>query len=148
MSGYLCVDASVAAKWVLPEVHREESLGLYETCYRSATTIAVPPHFPVEVVNILRRRVVRGHLGYDEGRDLLAQFTQFAVRLVIPPRLYERAFELAQTYRLSAVYDAHYVALADLLSCDLWTDDQRLLNALDKRLPFVKWIGEYAPAQP
>ncbi len=143
MSVCLCVDASVAAKWALPEEHRDEALRLYEVSYRSGTTIAVPPHFPVEVVNILRRRVAPGLLSYAEGNELLTQFFQSSVRLVIPAQLYERAFEIAHTYQLPAVYDAHYVALAEILACDLWTDDQRLLNTLDKKLPFVKWIGEY-----
>lgn len=137
------MDASVAAKWILPEEYREQSLHLYESSHSSGTMIAAPPHFPIEVANILRRRVARGLLSYDDGSELLAQFTQFAVRLVVPPGLYERAFALAEIYHLPAVYDAHYVALSEMLSCDLWTDDRRLLNALDKRLPFVKWIGEY-----
>jgi predicted nucleic acid-binding protein len=142
MSRYVCVDASVAAKWVLPEVHSVAALDLRAACVRSQTTIAVPPHFPVEVVNIIRRRVVRGFLTHVEGRAALDRFVTFSVELVIPPLLYERAFDLAETFGLPAVYDAHYVVLAELLGRDLWTDDQRLPRAVGGKLSFVRWIGD------
>jgi predicted nucleic acid-binding protein len=140
---YVCFDASVAAKWILPEQYSDRALDLYEVSYRASAIVAVPPHFPVEVTNIIRRRVVRGFLSYDEGREVLARFLQFAVRLLTPPRLYERAFELAEEHNLPAVYDAHYVAFAELLGCDLWTDDQRLLRNLGNKLSYVKSIGDY-----
>jgi predicted nucleic acid-binding protein len=47
VSGYVGVDASVAAKWVLPEAYSAAALDLQAACVASRTTIAVPPHFPV-----------------------------------------------------------------------------------------------------
>ena len=47
-------------------------------------------------------------------------------------------------HELAAVYDAHYVALAQMLGCSLWTADRNLVNAVQEKLPFVRWIGEYA----
>jgi len=45
---------------------------------------------------------------------------------------------LADTHGLRAAYDAHYLALAQHLACDFWTDDQRLLRSLAGALPFVR----------
>lgn len=143
MTAYVCVDASVAAKWVLPEEYRDQALGLYEECQRASATIAVPPHLPIEVVNAIRRRVARRLISHAEGLDLVRTFTGFSVRLVIPPDLYEEAFNLAEAFNLPTVYDAHYVSLAKILGCDLWTADQGLLNALGDKLFFVRWIGDY-----
>lgn len=143
MSPYVCIDASVAAKWLLPEEYSEQALALYDDCQRTNTAVTTPPHLPIEVTNILRRRVVRGFITHAEGRQLLETFSQFSVRLVIPPRLYEKAFSLAETFNLPAVYDAHYVALAQILGCDLWTADERLLNTVGDKLPYVKWIRHY-----
>ncbi|TAK27668.1 MAG: PIN domain-containing protein [Chloroflexota bacterium] len=143
MSRFACVDASVAAKWVLPEEYSDRSLGLYEHCRRSGITIAAPPHMAVEVTNAIRRRVTRRFITYAEGRDLVTTFTQFSVRLVIPAGLYQEAFDLAQTFNRPTVYDAHYVALARTLGCVLWTADEALLNALGGKLPFVRWIRDY-----
>jgi len=144
VSPYLCVDASVAAKWVLPEEYSDQALALYRDCDQSNVVVAVPPHLPIEVINIIRRRVVRGLITHAEGQEILRTFTQFSVRLVIPPGLYEEAFNLADAFNLPAVYDAHYVALAKLLDCDLWTADERLLNTLGDKLPYVMWIAHYS----
>lgn len=78
-----------------------------------------------------------------EGRRLLGQFFSVPIILAAPEVFSERALAVADTYGLPAVYDAYYVALAQLLECDLWTNDQRLLRALGGGLPFVKWIGDY-----
>jgi predicted nucleic acid-binding protein len=79
----------------------------------------------------------------DEARALLAQFLALPIRLQAPETRYDRALVLADEHKLPAVYDAHYVALAELLGATLWTADQRLLRALGGRLPFVRWIGAY-----
>lgn len=144
MTAYVCVDASVAAKWVLPEEHRDRALELYEDCQHTGAVIAVPPHMPIEVVNVIRRRIARRIIDHTEGRELLRTFTQFKVRLVIPPSLYEDALDLAERFNLPTVYDSHYVALASILESDLWTADEALLRALGEKLPYVKWIGHYA----
>ena len=54
----------------------------------------------------------------------------------------------ADAFGLPAAYDSQYVALAQFLGCDLWTDDQRLLRDLAGRLSFVTWIGDHTGAEP
>lgn len=75
---------------------------------------------------------------------LLNQFLAFPVTVLSPAVLSEEALTLACSHNLLAVYDAHYIALAQLLKCDLWTADQRLLRVLGGKLPFVKWIGDFS----
>ncbi len=50
---------------------------------------------------------------------------------------------LADEHDLPAVYDAHDIALAELLGTTLWTAGQRLLRALGGRLAFVRSIADY-----
>ena len=50
---------------------------------------------------------------------------------------------LADALDLPATYDAHYLALAEHLGCELWTDDQRLIRHVATSLPFVRWIGDH-----
>jgi predicted nucleic acid-binding protein len=73
----------------------------------------------------------------------LAQFLAFAVELEGLPPVHQRALELSAANGLPAVYDAHYLALAELLGITLWTADENLVQALHQALPFVHWIGEY-----
>jgi predicted nucleic acid-binding protein len=139
----IVVDASVAAKWVLAEPHSDKAEALHLACARAAEPIAAPPLLPIEVTNILRQRMRREGLALTDAVLLLQQFLAFPVALVAPAHLHEDALVLAETYNLPAVYDAHYVALAQALGCDLWTADRRLVSALASQLPFVKWIGAY-----
>jgi len=79
---------------------------------------------------------------------MLAEFLAFPIALTSPPGLYELALTLADRYKLPAVYDAHYLGLAQILRCNLWTDDQRLLNTLQGSIPLVKWVANYRDGSP
>ena len=85
----------------------------------------------------------RGALTLPEAFEHLAAFLAIPIALSAPETIYRRALEVAEQYSLPAAYDAHFIALAELFGCILWTDDQRLLRALDGRLPFVRWIANY-----
>ena len=56
----------------------------------------------------------------------------------------ESALEFATRFNRPKAYDAQYLALADLLGCELWTADRRLVSAVAGKLPWVRWIGEGA----
>ena len=45
--------------------------------------------------------------------------------------------------RQGAVYDSHYLALAETLGCDLWTADERFYRAVSPVAPNVRWVGEF-----
>ena len=88
---------------------------------------------------------MRGSLPLTRGDalQLLAEFLTFPVELVAPAELHRHALILADDHGLPAVYDAHYVALAQVLGCELWTDDRHLVRLLAGQLAFVRWIGDY-----
>ncbi len=140
----ICVDASLAAKWLFPEEYSERALALAAAQARAGQRIVGPPLLPIEVANVVRRWMLREGADLAKARRLLAQFFAFPVTIHTPAALTEQALVVADTYGLPALYDAQYVALAHTLSCDLWTDDRRLLRILDGRLPFVRWIGTYS----
>ena len=52
------------------------------------------------------------------------------------------AMQLAGELRQGAAYDAHYLALAESLDCELWTADQRFYGAANAVIGNVRWIGE------
>jgi predicted nucleic acid-binding protein len=141
-----CADASLAAKWVLPEQHRDRALALLRATLAADEPIVAPHFLRVEVTNILRQRMRRPDtpLTLAEAAERLRAFLAIPLTLLTPDAVHEQALDLSDSYGLPAAYDAHYVALAQGLGCDLWTDDQRLLRTLAGRLPFVRWIGDYA----
>ncbi|MGI8826522.1 MAG: type II toxin-antitoxin system VapC family toxin [Chloroflexota bacterium] len=137
------VDASVAAKWVLHEAHAETAAALYDDAARVREAVVAPSLLPIEVTNILWQRVRRHLLTREEADDALTRFLAFRVRLVSPDTIHRDALTLAAVYALPAVYDAHYLALAQQLDITLWTDDQRLLNTLGGQLAFVRSLHSY-----
>ena len=146
----ICVDASLAAKWIFPEEpFSTQAEALYQDTISAAKRVVAPPLLPIEVTNIVRQRMRRGKapekplLSLPQAQEALDLFQAFSVELIMLSELHQQALELVATHDLPAVYDAHYVALAQLLGCPFWTADQKLTNTLRSKLPFVQWIGNY-----
>jgi len=145
----ICVDASVAAKWIFPEEYDQQARALYRNTSSGAERIVAPPVLPIEVTNIVRQRMRRAKppaqhpLSIAEAREALERYLSFPIELSLPLGLHQRAFELSVAHELAAVYDAYYLALAQMLGCLFWTADRRLVNDVQGKLPFVAWIGDY-----
>jgi len=91
------VDASVGAKWLIPEPDSPKALALY------GDVLHAPDHFPIEVANVL-------HTGEKTGRITDAQVLLGDLLIYLPTlhgtvALLPRALEIASQMRRS-VYDA------------------------------------------
>lgn len=140
----ICVDASVAAKWLLEEENSAKADALYQACVRGGSPMVAPALLLVELTNILRRRMVRDGLLLEQATQLLERFFTFPISVVNHETLHHKALALAATYDLPAAYDAHYLALSQMLGCAFWTNDRNLVNTLGNRLDFVRWLGDFA----
>ncbi len=98
---------------------------------------------PVEVSNALHQRVVRGEISVEVAADLIVSLLSSRLELHETPHLHGRALELASKLRQRAVYDAHYLALAETLDCDLWTADEKFYRTASPVTDNVRWIGEF-----
>ena len=119
------VDASVAVKWYLPEVHDAEALRLLNL----DAELLAPDLIYSEVGNILWKRVRAGDFTAAEGAAVLESFSR--INLVISPShpLIMPAFEIAcQTQR--TVYGSLYLSLAVRENALFVTTDEKLYNAL------------------
>jgi predicted nucleic acid-binding protein len=56
--------------------------------------------------------------------------------------MHVRALDIERRFPERKAYDSHFLALADLLGCELWTSDKRLYNRVGTRLPWVKLVDE------
>lgn len=139
----ICTDSSVAAKWFFAEEHAPQASALLRDALVAAEPLVAPPLLPTEVTNVIRQRLRQGFLDRRAARFVLARFLELPISIQAPEALYDRALVLADEHDLPAVYDAHYLALAELLGATFWTADRRLLDALGGRLTFVRWIGDY-----
>jgi len=139
----MVVDASVVLKWLLAEEYRAEARSLLTDLINAGEAALGPSLLPAEVTNALFQQVRRGSITRAEAEQALALFLRLPATLLSPPDLYPRAFAFAATHQLTKTYDALYVALAHLVSGDLWTADERLVNTLQPIAPWVRFIGDY-----
>ena len=134
------VDASLAVKWMVTEDYTVEARALEHSWEHASVRIVAPHLLPMEVANVLHKKVVRGEFVLDVATQLMRNFLATGVELVHEPVLHTRAIELASQFGQGAVYDSHYLALAELPNCELWTADERFHRAT-RMFPKVRWIG-------
>lgn len=142
----ICVDASVAVKWVLQEELSDHARALYRTQLRMHEPIVAPSRLLYEVTNTIRQQIRKPEgMSLVAARRALADLLASRIEIHSPPGMHQVALQIADDHDLPAAYDAHYLALSDLLDCEFWTADVRLLRRVQKALPFVRWLGDYAP---
>lgn len=139
----ICVDASVAVKWFFVEEYSDQARSMLQAALESNEPLVEPPLLLSEVTNVVWQKVRRGQVSLEHAQGLLERFLSLPLLIESPPPLYERALVLADRCDLAAAYDAHYLALAETLGATFWTADARLVRALNGRLPFLRWIGDY-----
>lgn len=66
----------------------------------------------------------------------------FGIEIYEEGGLHHRALALSRQLGQPATYDAHYLALAIIEDCPLWTGDKRFYLAASKSYPQVHWVGE------
>ena len=117
------VDASVVAKWLLPEKLTEKALRVRDAHANGDIELTAPDLLIYEVANVLRYRS-------DVNEEVLGEYVQalhdFGMELEVPgPREILRAAAEARRRDLS-VYDGSYLALAKKHATVVLTDDAKL----------------------
>lgn len=143
MTSYVVVDASLAIKWVLKEPYADEALVLASEWAATETRPVAPCLLLVEATNVLHRRAALGHISPSQAKQLLAALLNMGIEVRESPQIHLRALKIAQELQMPAVYDTHYLALADILGCDLWTADERFFNSVKEREPRVKLLHQF-----
>lgn len=125
----LVVDAGVAIKWYVPEVHEAEAKRFLDPAYK----LHVPELFFPEFGSIVwkKARLLRvPEITEAEGRDIVDLL--LGVSLTIHPMapLLGSAYDIAVGPGRLTVYDCSYLALARSLGCRLVTADRAFYDAL------------------
>lgn len=133
------VDANVAIKWVVPEIHSEAALRLRNVDY----TLLVPDFFFPEIGNILWKRVRRGEMTLENAQEDLAALMGLGLEIHPSFPLMAQALEIAVRIE-QAVYDCVYLALAVTRRCQMVTADERFFNALqgDSLAVYLCWVED------
>lgn len=114
------VDNGSTGRWVRSALGRDD---------------VVAPHLMLyEAANVLRRAVLRGELSHDIGRLAHVDLLDLPMTVVDYTTVASRVWELRESV---TVYDAAYVALAEMFEVPLMTLDLRLARANGPRCEIV-----------
>lgn len=142
----VCVDAGLAVKMVVTEPDSSRVEALFQQWADGGTQVIAPAFFQVETDSILRKKATaRRELTAEDAEAAFRDLQALPIRQVSLPGQRQRAWEIACDFGLPTVYDATYLAVADLRACEFWTADERLCTRVKHRLTFVRWLGEFAP---
>jgi len=135
----LVVDASVAVKWFVPEIHSAAAARLLDP----ELIISAPDLIGPEFGNTIWKKVRRQEITSDEATEILAAFTALDVEIYPSSILLNSAFALALALDRT-VYDSLYLALAIAQDCALVTADQRFHGSVRESplASHIRWIED------
>jgi predicted nucleic acid-binding protein len=138
------VDASVAAKWLLPAAGEgllDQANHLVALHVKRELQLLAPDLIEAEIGNVLWRAVRRSRISHADAENSLRRFSDLAIQVVPTSDLLVQALRIAVACDRS-FYDSLYVTLALTTKTELITADERLVNALGSRFP-VRWLGAF-----
>lgn len=148
MSGCICLDASILLKILLPEEGSEAAERLLETAIGSGAEIVMPSFSWVEVGSVLRQKVKRGEISPPEAEEAWQIFQNMkAIEYVDNAEVRDLAWKIAAENNLPTLYDAAYLAVAEIVSkkskiseCEFWTADKKLYHAVKAKKGYIKLL--------
>jgi predicted nucleic acid-binding protein len=135
------IDASVAIKWLILEIHSEKA----ERLLADGAELLAPDLIGPEICSAIWKRVRRSELTPAEGAELLRKFDRFGISIHPCQDLIQDAFTLGTAFGHST-YDCFYLALAERTGSPLVTADRRFFDAVRRASGSarVQWIEDAA----
>ena len=121
------VDASVAVKWYVPELHEADA----ERVLRNTSELHAPELILPEFENIVWKKINRRELTETQGRLIVDAFLKSNVTLHSHRQIAKSAF-LGALMSGQTVYGWTYLALAVAMSCKLVTADEKFYMSLER----------------
>jgi predicted nucleic acid-binding protein len=135
------LDSGILIASVFPETLTPQAKSLINQLQADNTILHAPTLLRYELVAVARKAAYQGRVTDAEGLRSLDSLLSYPVTLHFDDVLLKRGYELAVEYNRPTAYDAQYLALAERLSCDFWTVDERLFNVVNGKFPRVFWLG-------
>jgi predicted nucleic acid-binding protein len=141
----VCIDAGLAIKLVLQESDSARADQLFAKWKAEETRLIVPAFAPAEIDSIIRQRVARGEITEEQAETYFQAAVGLPIEFPVEPTLRLHAWKIARQFSFVHVYDAVYLALAELRGCQFWTADRRLFDQVKNDLNFVRHVADWSP---
>jgi predicted nucleic acid-binding protein len=138
------VDANITVALFVNLPYSLKSEQLFRLWRKQDVLLFAPALWPAEVASALRKMVSVGQMSSDDARLALASLERFPIQVVLPDSgLLDLSLVWAGKLNQTVAYDAQYVALAENLSAEFWTADQRLIGSLHHlNIQWAHWVED------
>ena len=132
------VDSSVCIKWFCLEEETDKALFLRESYIKGTKILAIPDLILYEVAYALRHnKKVQEH----DVQEAVESMFKLGVDIIVPTtEMLNSAITLAFAFNIT-VYDAVFLALADILSFECITADEKLYQKT-KTLGYIRKLED------
>lgn len=131
------VDANLFLRMLLPSQLDARALTLWRRFVEQGTEIVVPSQAVSETMSTLRSHVFHKRISIRDGERLFREL-QFLVGVCRTEPAQWGAWAVARRFGRPTTYDSEFYALAEQLGAELWTADDRFVNAMGRRRP--PWV--------
>lgn len=140
----IVVDANITVALFVNLPYSNKSESMFRLWRMQDAQLHAPALWPAEVASALRKMVAVGQMSFDDARLSLSHLEKFSIQVVLPDSdLLDRSLVWADRLNQIVAYDAQYVALAESLSAEFWTADQRLIQSLNHHnISWAHWVEE------
>jgi predicted nucleic acid-binding protein len=142
MPRVLCLDSSVLIPYLTPEDHSHKAEILILDAISSSLPMVAPCFAWAEVGSVLRKKVRRGLLTLDESLACFEDFQQLPLEFIDRADLRAKAWAIASQHDLATLYDAAFLACAELCGAEFWTADRVLVNSLSPCPDYVRSLPD------
>jgi len=141
-----CLDTGVFVKALIPEEGSREAAILLKAVIGRGHRLVAPSFAWAEVGTVLREKVRTGLLTEAEAGVRWERFLSLPIEYLEDRRLLRVAWEIAARFGLHAIYDAAFLAAAEVAAeggeAEFWTCDRELVKSLGDRVPqYVHLLG-------
>lgn len=139
----IILDASVAVKWFFEEEASDKADLLMNSVEKEQIEALVPEIFYSEFASSCWKKIRNKEAAISYGIRALESLTALPLKRYSVFELADVALVNALQYKIS-VYDALYVALAEVYVAPLVTADETLLKACRGRFDFIEPLSEFS----
>ncbi|MGG6240049.1 type II toxin-antitoxin system VapC family toxin [Nodosilinea sp. AN01ver1] len=126
-----CIDTSLWIPYLLPEPLQPQARALITPWLAAGESLVAPAFAWAEVGSVLRKKVRLGLITTSQATGFYNDFCQMPIQYLDNNSVRARTWEIAEKFVLATLYDAAFLAVAELGSAEFWTADQSLLNTLN-----------------
>jgi predicted nucleic acid-binding protein len=134
------MDANLVLNWLIPSQQSPVADAARLELAAEGYELVAPPLLYVEVTSILRNQVHFRKMTPEDGETAFRRFCSLGIASINHPELHMQAWSLVRELSMPKAYDAQYLALAEILACNVWTMDERLINAVGGRFRRIRAI--------